>query len=61
MNKLTAKGYLTQIAEDLPIEERIFVKEITGIHATLLYYREATEKEIEEWEDYKKKQAEQIL
>lgn len=61
MNKLTAKGYLTQIAEDLPIEERIFVKDITGIHATTLYYREATEKELEEWEDYKKKQEEQIL
>ena len=37
--------YLTQRA-DLPIEERIFVKEISGVNATEEYFREATDEEI---------------
>lgn len=51
--------WLTQRA-DLPIEERIFVKEITGVKATYEYYREATTDEIEEWEEYKRKQEEEL-
>lgn len=61
MNTIKAKegGYLTQIAE-LSIEERIFVKEITGVNATYEYYREATEEEIRDWEEYNRKQAEEM-
>ena len=61
MNKITAKEgkYLTQVAE-LPIEERLFVREVSGIIATSEYFREATESEISEWEEYKKKQEEFI-
>ena len=57
MNTMRAKEgkWLTQRA-DLPIEERIFVKEITGINATDEYYREATDAEVAEWEEYKRKQ-----
>lgn len=51
--------YLTQQAE-LPIEERIFVKELTGINATEEHYREATEAEVAEWEEYKRKQEEEL-
>ena len=54
MNKITAKEgkYLTQVAE-LPIEERMFVREVSGIIATSEYFREATSEEIAEWEEYK--------
>ena len=57
MNTMKANEgkWLTQRA-DLPIEERIFVKEITGINATDEYYREATDAEVAEWEEYKRKQ-----
>ena len=51
--------YLTQRA-DLPIEERIFVKEISGVNATTEYFREATESEVAEWEEYKRKQEENL-
>lgn len=51
--------WLTQRA-DLPIEERIFVKEITGYNATEKYYREATDAEVAEWEEYKRKQEEEL-
>lgn len=51
--------YLTQRAE-LPIEERIFVKELTGINATEEYYREATDAEVAEWEEYKRKQEKEL-
>lgn len=56
MNTILAKegGYLTQIAYDIPIEERIFVKRLSGVRATYEYYREATTEEIEEWESYKR-------
>ena len=44
MNTILAKegGYLTQIAYDIPIEERIFVKRLSGVRATYEYYREAS-------------------
>ena len=51
--------YLTQRA-DLPIEERIFVKEISGVNATEEYFREATDAEVAEWEEYKRKQLENL-
>ena len=57
MNTMKANEgkYLTQVA-DLPIEERIFVKEISGVNATEEYFREATEQEVTEWEEWKKQQ-----
>ena len=59
MNTIQAKEgkWLTQNA-DLPIEERGFYKELTGIKATEEYYREATDAEFAEWEEYKRKQEE---
>ena len=61
MNTMKANEgkYLTQVA-DLPIEERIFVREISGINATEEYFREATEQEVAEWEDYKNQQEEEL-
>lgn len=61
MNKIKANEgkYLTQVA-DLPIEERIFVKEISGVNATSEYFREATEQEVAEWEEWKRKQEENL-
>lgn len=58
MNTIKANegGYLTQIAYDIPTEERIFVTKITGVKATYEYYREATTDEIDAWEEYKKNQ-----
>ena len=55
----TDNGYLTQIATDIPIEERIFVKKLSGVKATFDYYREATTDEIEAWEEYTRKQEEE--
>lgn len=59
MNTMKANEgkYLTQVA-DLPIEERIFVREISGINATSEYFREATDEEVAEWEEYKRKREE---
>ena len=61
MNTMKANEgkYLTQVA-DLPIEERIFVREISGINATSEYFREATEQEVAKWEEYKRKQEENL-
>lgn len=61
MNKIKAREgkYLTQVA-DLPIEERMFVIEVSGIIATSEYFREATDAEVTEWEEYKRKQEEFI-
>ena len=61
MNTMKANEgkYLTQRA-DLPIEDRIFVKEISGVNATSEYFREATEQEVAEWEEYKRKQLENL-
>lgn len=43
------EGYYTQIATDIPIEERIFAKEIMGVRATMEYFRLATSEEVEAW------------
>ncbi len=51
MNKLIKKEgiYYTQNDEKLPIEERVFFREGTGISATSEFYRIATEEEICIW------------
>lgn len=53
MNTIKAKngGYLTQL-EDMPIAERSFYTEVTGINATWENYREATEEEVRYWNDF---------
>lgn len=53
MNTMKANEgkWLTQNA-DLPIEERGFFKELTGVKATSEYYREATDAEVAEWKAY---------
>lgn len=53
--------YYTQNIENLPIEERVFFREGKGVGATNENYRVATEKEIEEWKEYQKKQEEEML
>lgn len=53
--------YYTQNIENLPIEERVFFREGKGISATNENYRVATDKEIEEWKEYQKKQEEEML
>lgn len=53
--------YYTQNIENLPIEERVFFREGKGVGATNDNYRVATEKEIEEWKEYQKKQEEELL
>lgn len=53
--------YYTQNIENLPIEERVFFREGKGISATNEHYRVATEKEIEEWKEYQRKQEEEML
>lgn len=50
----------TQNIENLPVEERVFFREGKGIGATTENYRVATEKEIEDWKEYQKKQEEEI-
>ena len=62
MNTLKNIGvYYTQNVDNLLIEERVFFREGKGINATSEHYRVATEKEIEEWKKYKKKQEEEIV
>lgn len=59
MEKIESKKYLTQKA-DLPIEDRSFFK--IGIGASISdYYREATDEELAQWEELKKKQAEEMM
>lgn len=53
--------YYTQNIENLPIEERVFFREGKGVGATNENYRVATDKEIEEWKEYQKKQEEEIV
>lgn len=53
--------YYTQNIENLSIEERVFFREGKGISATNENYRVATEKEIEEWKEYQKKQEEEMM
>lgn len=50
----------TQNIDNIPIEERVFVKEVVGVSATSEYYRPATTDELAEWEEYKKKQEEEL-
>ena len=61
MNTMKANEgkWLTQVA-DLPIEERGFFKMVTGVKATEEYFREATDAEVAEWEEYKRKQEENL-
>ena len=58
MNTLTKQEgvYYTQNIENLPIEERIFFREGKGVSATSEHYRVATPQEIEDWEEYKNEQ-----
>ena len=53
--------YYTQNIDDLPIEERVFFREGKGVSATNENYRVATDKEIEEWKEYQKKQEEEMM
>lgn len=61
MNRLPrlTDSYYTQIATDIPIEERTFAKEVAGVRATMEYFRLATEEEISQWEALKAKQEEE--
>jgi hypothetical protein len=64
MNTLDKKEgvYYTQMADDLPIEERVFFREGKGVSATSEYFRIATDAEVAEvaeWEEYKRKQEEE--
>lgn len=63
MNTLKKKEgvYYTQNIDDLPIEERVFFREGKGISATNENYRVATEKEIEDWKEYQRKQEEEMI
>jgi hypothetical protein len=53
--------YYTQNIDNLPIEERVFFREGKGISATNENYRVATDKEVEEWKEYQKKQEEELI
>lgn len=53
--------YYTQNIENLPIGERVFFREGKGISATNENYRVATEREIEEWKDFQKKQEKEMM
>lgn len=63
MNALKKKEgvYYTQNIENLPIEERVFFREGKGMSATNENFRIATDKEIEEWKEYQKKQEEEMM
>lgn len=63
MNTLKQKEgvYYTQNKEDLPIEERVFFRQGKGMSATSEHYRVATAEEIAAWEEYKKKQEEEMI
>lgn len=58
MNKLEKQEgvYYTQNIENLPVEERVFFREGKGVSATSENYRIASQKELNEWEEYKNKQ-----
>lgn len=62
MNTLKKKAgvYYTQNVRELPIEERVFFREGTGVSATGEYYRIATQEEIAAWEDFKRKKEEEL-
>ena len=59
MEKLIKKEgvYYTQVANDMPIEERVFFSQ--GLVASKDDYRIATEAEIEAWHEYQAKQEEE--
>lgn len=57
MERINSKKYLTQKAE-LPIEERSFFKTAVGASISE-HYREATDEELAQWGELKKKQAEE--
>lgn len=61
MNKLSrlTEGFYTQIAVDIPIEERVFAKEVAGARATDECFRLATDDEIQAWREYQRKQEEE--
>jgi hypothetical protein len=60
MEKLIKKEgvYYTQLANDIPIEERVFFSQ--GLVASKDDYRIATEEEIIAWKEYKAKQEEEM-
>lgn len=58
LNKIEGK-YYTQIAENLPIEERVFFKEGIGGNGFSKSFRIATDAEVAEWDEYKRKQEEE--
>lgn len=53
MNTIKAKngGYLTQ-REDMPMAERSFFTEVTGMSSTWENYREATDEEVRYWKEF---------
>ena len=56
---LEADGFLTE-NEEKAIEERSFFKTIRVTEESLEAFREATDAEVAEWEDYKRKQEENL-
>lgn len=54
-------AYYTQNIENLPIQERVFFREGKGVGATKENYRVATESELNEREEYLRKQEEERL
>lgn len=60
MEKLIKKegAYYTQVANNIPIEERVFFK--AGLVANPKDWREATAEEVAEWEEYQRKQQEEM-
>ena len=57
LKKIEGKFYTQNVAE-LPIEERVFFSE--GLVVNVDDFRVATEQEIAEWEEYKRKQEEEF-
>lgn len=60
MEKLIKKEgvYYTQNLSNIPIEDRTFFTE--GLVANLEDWREATAEEVAEWEEYQRKQQEEM-
>lgn len=60
MEKLIKKEgvYYTHVANDMPIEERVFFRE--GLVADINDYRPATPEELQEWEAYKRAEEERM-
>ena len=60
MEKLMKKEgvYYTQVAQDMPIEERVFFSQ--GLVADTNDYRIATAEEITVWHEYQAKQEEEM-